>query len=116
MVTTPALSRVFTSTPDSCETGAVAMAVVPMANRMVPSSCFNLISLSPHAVVGSPQACTAFPSSSLPHQVQTTILPQVRPHCTCKFRLLSTKSWTVGVTTSAPDLPSLQPHARFHDL
>src|SRR5215469_15747912 len=108
MVTTPALSRVFTSTPDSCETGAVAMAVVPMANRMVPSSCFNLISLSPHAVVDSPPSVHGIPepldqflsSPSLAHQVQTTILPpgSAQLHL-LNSPLLSKKSWKTGATT-----------------
>src|SRR5262249_46407775 len=58
------------------------MAVVPMANRMVPSSRFNLISLSPHAAVSSPPSVHRIPKALRSvsqwlfqaHQVQTTIL------------------------------------------
>src|SRR5262249_51186573 len=44
MVITAAPSWFFTSTPPSCETVAVAIDAVAMANRTIPSSCLSLIS------------------------------------------------------------------------
>src|SRR6516225_9771842 len=77
MVTTPALSRFFTSTPDNCATDALAMAVAPIANNAVPSSCFSLISLSPHAAINAPPPLAHYPISSR----QQNDIPWVRPDC-----------------------------------
>src|SRR5579884_3152601 len=51
MVIIAELSCFFTSTPSSCETVAVATDALAVANRTIPSSCFSLISLSPHAAI-----------------------------------------------------------------
>src|SRR5215831_14580142 len=107
MVTTPALSRVFTSTPDSCETGAVAMAVVPMANRMVPSSCFNLISLSPHAVVGSPPDVHGIPELFItPFRFRQRYFPRFGPTALANSNYL----------VRNPGLPALRRRPRIYLL
>src|SRR5215472_10056771 len=121
MVTTPALSRVLTSTPDSCETEAVAKAVVTMANRTVPSSFFNLISLSPHVAVSFPPGAR---HSRAPELTVSVALP-------CLFRYRHRYSPRFGPTALAiafafkESLPalakvsgsiSLQPRAPIHAL